>query len=256
MSDHCPIRAVLKVKISLQSSTIKDNSFVDNPSILSWNKDISYRFENVLQSEEILKHFNKFLCKDIGNSQDEIDKSTKELTNILIAGAIQADQAPKFNRKVDKKAGSRRKSEKRGAHPKWHDISCAEAHSKVIATARLLKGSPKNSILISKLKTETKQYNKLVKSKHKQFIDNMFDDLDTMQHNNPRGYMQLIRSMREGNVDKKTPDDTSGVSPADWYSHFRELLAQNIETTRKKELNDILHLNVDIFKSKLDEPFY
>ena len=169
MSDHCPIRAVLKVKISLQSSTIKDNSFVDNPSILSWNKDISYRFENVLQSEEILKHFNKFLCKDIGNSQDEIDKSTKELTNILIAGAIQADQAPKFNRKVDKKAGSRRKSEKRVAHPKWHDLSCAEAHSKVIAPARLLKGSPKNSILISKLKTKTKQYNKLVKSKHKQF---------------------------------------------------------------------------------------
>ena len=119
----------------------------------------------------------------------------------------------------------------------------------------MLKGSPKNSILISKLKTKTKQYNKLVKSKHKQFIDKMFDELDTMQHNNPRGYMQLIRSMRDGNFDKKTPDDTSGVSPHDWYSHFNDLLAQNVEKTRKKELDEIIRLNVDLFKSKLDEPY-
>ena len=60
----------------------------------------------------------------------------------------------------------------------------------------------------------------MVKTKHRQFIDNMFTELDSMHHNNPRGYMQLIKSMREGNFDKQTPDDTSGVSPSEWFSHF------------------------------------
>ena len=39
--------------------------------------------------------------------------------------------------------------------------------------------------------------------------------------------MQLIKSLREGNFDKNTPDDTSGVIPTDWHSHFTNLLTQN-----------------------------
>ena len=108
--------------------------------------------------------------------------------------------------------------------------------------------------MIGKLRTETKQYNKLVKSKHKQFIDNMFTELDAMQHNNPRGYMQLIKSMREGNFDKQTPDDTAGVSPTDWHSHFSSLLAQQIDPTNKQNLDEIISENVELFKSKLDDP--
>ena len=138
---------------------------MENPFNILWNKEISYRFENILQSQEFMDQFDNFLSKNIGVSQNEIDNATKELT----------------------------KSSKISAHPKRHDILCADAHCKVIATARLLKGNP---FLINKLKSETKQYNKLVRSKHKQFIDNMFDERDTMQ---------LIKSMREGNV-----------SPSDW----------------------------------------
>ena len=68
----------------------------------------------------------------------------------------------------------------------------------------------------------------------------MFTELDAMQHNNPRGYMQLIKSMREGNFDKQTPDDTAGVSPTDWHSHFLSLLAQQIDPTNKQNLDEII----------------
>ena len=84
----------------------------------------------------------------------------------------------------------------------------------MLSTARLLKADPDNKYLRSKLRSLTKEYNKLVKSKHKDFVNNMFLELDSMQHDNPRGYMQLINSMREGNFDKSTPDDTSGISPS------------------------------------------
>ena len=100
--------------------------------------------------------------------------------------------------------------------------------------ARLLKSDPDNTYLRSKLRSVTKEYNRLVKFKQKQFVENMFSELDSMQHDNPRGYMQLINSMRDGNFDRSTPDDTSGVSPSAWYMHFSNLLTKN-STLQKTE---------------------
>ena len=67
--------------------------------------------------------------------------------------------------------------------------------------------------------------------------------------------MELNRSMRDGNFDKPTPDDTSGVSPSEWYSHFNDLLAQKLYPNLKHNLNDLIQDNAELFKSKLDEPF-
>ena len=47
--------------------------------------------------------------------------------------------------------------------------SCEEAHRKVSATARILKGDQKNLYLGAKLRKEINEYNKLVKLKNKQF---------------------------------------------------------------------------------------
>ena len=90
-----------------------------------------------------------------------------------------------------------------------------------------------------KLRSEIKEYNRLVKSKHKQFVDNMFTELDSMQHGNPRGYMELVKSMRDGNFDKQTPDDTSGVSPSEWFTHFSNLLSQKVDPGRKENLKNV-----------------
>ena len=97
---------------------------------------------------------------------------------------------------------SKRKSKKRRYHPKWHDISCADAHRSVVLTSKLLKINPRNSYLRGKLFTETKLYNKLVKNKQKQFVDKMFIELDSINRNDPKGYMDLIKSMRDDNFDR------------------------------------------------------
>ena len=202
-------------------------------------------------------NFHCFISKEIGNDQSAVDNATQELSTLLIDAAVLAEVAdnPDIKRRVSMVAGSRRKTKKRIlTHPKWHDLSCEEAHRVVVTTARLLKGDQRNSCLRSKLRAVTKDYNRLVKYKHKQFIDNMFIELDSMQENNPRGYMQLIRSMREGNFDKQTPDDTSGVSPSDWFLHFSNLLAKNVDQTRKKELDEIISQNANQYKTELDNP--
>ena len=258
MSDHCPVRAILNVRINSVSFNSENYEFVDKPIKIAWSKDISYKFENILQSPEYSSKFDKFLSKEIGNSQSAVDIATTEISNLLVAGAVQADTTLKLDmdKRVNKTAGSRRKcNKKRSSHPKWHDLSCCEAHRKVNTTARLLKNDPKNSYLRGKLRTETKDYNKLVKSKNKEFVDNMFNELDSMQNNNPRGYMQLVKSMRAGNFDKNTPDDTSGVSPLDWFSHFSNLFTEKTDQVRNDSLTDFVQKNIDLFKTKLDDPF-
>ena len=258
MSDHCPVRAVLEVRLNLQRINTDNYVFVDKPEKIKWNEDSSFRFENVLQTPEFAFQFESFLSTEIINNQSGIDRATIVLSNLLVAGAVQADSSVKLDmkKKVGKTAGSRRKSNtNRVSLPKWHDLSCYEAHRKVCTTAWLLKNDQTNSYLRSKLKTATKDYNKLVKLKQKQFVDNMFSQLDSMESNNPRGYMQLIKSLREGNFDKNTPDDTSGVSPSDWQTHFSNLLTQSFDPVKKRDLIEHIKQNIDLFKTNLDDPF-
>ena len=222
------------------------------------DEDISYRFENILQTPEFVTKFESFLSTDIDNNQHSIDRATLDLSNLLVSGAEQAGSPVKLDmkKKINKTAGSRRNcNKKRASLPKWHDLSCCEAHRKVCTTAWLLKNDQNNSYLRSKLKTFTKEYNKLVKLKHKEFVDNLFSELDSMENNNPRGYMQLIKSLREGNFDKNTPDDTSGVSPSDWQTHFSKLLTQNVDQVKKNNLIELIKQNIDLFKTNLDDPF-
>ena len=73
----------------------------------------------------------------------------------------------------------------------------------------------------------------------------MFLELDSMEQNNPRGYMELIRAMRDGSFDKSTTDDTGGVSPSRWHSHFSNLLAKKVDNNDyfEKFIKDNIDLN-------------
>ena len=122
-------------------------------------------------------------------------------------------------------------------------------------TSRFLKGDPKNAYLRGKLVKETKEYNKLVKLKNKQFVDNLFIELDSVERNNPRGYMELIRSMRDGNFDKAIPDDTSSIPPSIWHSHFSNLLAKKVDPDMKNHLRQLVENDIDQLENELSDPF-
>ena len=136
LSDHCQVRAVLEVKINLQRVGTESYEFVDRPTKIAWNKDISVRFENLLQSAEYKSKFEHFLSADIETSQIGIDNASIEISNLLVSGALKADTNLNMSRKVNKIEGSRRKTnQNRASLPKWHDLSCCEEHRKVCTTA-------------------------------------------------------------------------------------------------------------------------
>ena len=156
-----------------------------------------------------------------------IDSLTETLTKLLVEGATLAkkSKAIKINRIQKYKTAKKQRIQ----YPKWHDLSCEEAQRKVSASAKLLKNNPKDQSLRAKLRHDLKDYNKLVKLRNKQFVENMFLELDSMENNNPRGYMDLVKAMRDGTFDKQTTDDTSGVSPSKWHAHFSNLLAKEVD---------------------------
>ena len=205
LSDHCPVTAMLQVKISTTLDT-SDYDFITKLPKLPWNNDISYRFENTLQTPEFSGRFYSYVNQNFGNDQLGIDEATNELSQLLIEGALRSNQSMELNNLSvpTLKTCSKGKKKKRKHHPKWHDLSCADAHRSVMLTSKLLKANPKNAYLKGKLVTETKTYNKLVKSKQKQFVDSMFTQLETISKNDPKGYMDLVKSLRDGNLTEKS----------------------------------------------------
>ena len=59
----------------------------------------------------------------------------------------------------------------------------------------------------------------------------MFTDLDQLHYSNPRSYMNLVKSLRDGSFDKQMPDNPSFVSPEKWHQHFTQLLGPTIPPT-------------------------
>ena len=82
----------------------------------------------------------------------------------------------------------------------------------------------------------------------------MFSDLDTIKRNDPKGYMDLIKSLRDGNFDREMSDDTSDISPQDWFGHFSKLLSRNVSDL-DIEHQTIIDSEKDLFITELDHPF-
>ena len=140
--------------------------------------------------------------------------------------------------------------------PKWHDSSCHEAFLKVKATSWRLKNDPHNPWLKGKLSTESKQYKKIIKTKQSQFVNNLFNKLQSLENRDPRGYFNLINAMRTGSFDTIKPGETDSVEPDVWLEHFKNLLGPNeVNSDEIKNMDDFVRLHQFEVSSELDIPF-
>ena len=123
-------------------------------------------------------------------------------------------------------------------------------------TASLLKTYPNNSFLREKLNTEQKQYRSTVKSKQKHHLNNLFSQLDNLHGTNPRGYMELVRAIREGSHDSKPKDDSCAVNSEEWLNHFSNLLGKSVNESQEQCTRDLfVQNNLHLGSAELDLPF-
>ena len=78
----------------------------------------------------------------------------------------------------------------------------------------------------------------------------MFDELDFFKNNNPRGYMKIIKALKSGSFDKNISDDSSFVSPSNWFSHFKNLLGPPVPADNS--IMQYIETNCDSFQTEMD----
>ena len=189
-----------------------------------------------------------------------MDTAVDSLSSFLVNAAAQAAGTPVGAAKLNflsKSAHRNWKSKKSSAvsKSKWFDRSCETIKKQLRITSRLLKMQTNNQYLKSKLFVECKDYKRLRQLKKRQYVQSMFVELDAMHKSNPKGYMDLVKSLRDGSFDKKVAETTSHVSPESWKNHFQDLLGPNVERTlSQEELIIFFSENCDKNKSCLDQP--
>ena len=110
--------------------------------------------------------------------------------------------------------------------------------------------NPQNPFLRAKLLRESKNYNRVRKQKQKEFTNNLFLELDQLHKSNPKGYMNIINSIRDGSFDKAIQSTTDHVTPEKWREHFLNLLGPPIESNQcDRDMSDFLSNNCDLFSS-------
>ena len=261
MSDHCPTSVSIRTNYSYISKQQDNYVYISKPKKLAWNDDISVKFENIIQSAEsknFLFNFNSINCND----RKSLDSATTSLSQFLVqtaklaawqSGTVAPEavcprRSPARNWKFRKK--------KKALNPKWYDQSCDILKNKICLTSKALRQFPRNPYLRGKLFQENKEYKKLIKYKQQEYVNLMFRELDQLHGSNPKGYMNLLKSMRDGSFNKNVPHDTGHVSTEDWRKHFQDLLGPNIVHRQEDEiLLKYVEEHCEEAKSNLDNEF-
>ena len=262
LSDHCSVSIKLKTNfISNYGVQPNEYEFLPNPGKIRWDKNIELKFKNSLQSNESQIFLSNFVQNGIRPEQECIDTATNLFTEFLVNSAILAsDCENRIKFSCPKKSQSRnwkfKKKISKAKHPKWHDKTCESLYKQIRLSSYLLQKNPRNPYIRGKIQKEKKAYKKLLKMKHKEYINNLFTELDTMQNTNPRGYMNLVKSLRDGSFDKQTVSDSEYVSPGNWQNHFKNLLGPAVSPTPQDEdMMSFVSQNCDKIESDLERPF-
>ena len=250
-SDHSPIDISLNVNISLASQGPL-YEYVRKPDKIKWSKELGDAFCNAMQSPACKEAVAGFLCTGILPNQSSVNGATQFITDILRQSAEIAGMPLRQGAVPRRQA---RSDQVRHLKPRWHGTSCQEALRKVQLTSKLLASYPGNSFLRGKLFLESKEYRNIVKRKQKDFLSNIFDQLEHVHNANPREYMDMVRSLRQGSFDKKTPSDTAAIGPQEWFDHFQELLGSvRPETDQEQIMRDYITTHAASLSSELDNP--
>ena len=193
-SDHTPITLCLKANanISVQQSTY---NYLPKPDKINWDKTLAEKFVYNIQSPDCKEAVRGFLNTGILPDQKSVESATSFISSILVQSAVQAGMSIKKGVLPRRQARNNFKQMKN--NPKWYDQSCTELFQNMKLISNQLNKDPKNPWLRGKLINGNKEYKRLLKFKQKQFTDNLFNDLENMNSKDPKGYMELVKSLRD-----------------------------------------------------------
>ena len=257
LSDHTPIELGLTVHMRpVPSASNESNcSLSPKPDKIVWDKNLAEKYKILLESPDCKQSLSGFLETGILPNQTSVDSATSFLSNIMIETAklagmnMKKGAVPRRSARVHNNTFVRKQ-------PTWHDYDCQTLLNDLRKTSKLVSAYPNDPWIRGKLINDTKQYNKLVKYKQKMHLEQLFSQLENLHKSDPKQYMDLVKSLKNGSFDKTKKCDTDSVKPDEWFSHFSTLLGKSLKNSEKdEEMEKYVAEHVDNLDSGLDFPF-
>ena len=174
LSDHTPITLCLSVRGQYLPSNASCNvEILPKPDKVVWDKNLAQKYKFILESPDCTESLTGFLSTGILPNQDSVDSAANFLSTIMVETAkvagmqIKKSAVPRRSARVHQSSCVRK-------HPTWHDQDCNLLLTDIKKTSKLVSNFPRDPWLRGKLLADTKNYNRIVKLKHKKHIDEIF----------------------------------------------------------------------------------
>ena len=140
-------------KFISNSGATENYNFIEKPSKIRWDKEIAFKFENLLQNPDSKNFIKNFVKNGIAKEQTGVDSATAFLSDFIINAAINAGiDGNQLEFKFPKKSPHpnwkfKKKKSRKKVMPKWHDATCESVLKQINQTSLLVKKYPKNQYL-------------------------------------------------------------------------------------------------------------
>ena len=168
LSDHCSCVVTLRTNFIRDKITSDSYEYIVKPKKIPWSEDISFRFENTIQSESA-KTFLSQLSTQCLSSQESLDSAVESLSSFLVTAARTAGgqtagrSGPRPPRRSPAPNWKYRKKTSRFFKPKWFDMTCESLQRQLRVTSRLLRQQPGNPYIKGRLVRETNDFKRVRK---------------------------------------------------------------------------------------------
>ena len=180
------------------------------PPNFIWSDDSSEKFQDAMCSSDIKTKLTKYISKTSGDTQDVVDDSAAELTDIILSAANVSLKL----KKIPNKTRSKPKNEK------WFDKDLHKSRSNLIDYGKIYSKFPKEPAVKNHYYKLKREYNKLRKFKYREYRKSILDKIESLHDENPKLYWNLVNDLRKT---KDGEQKSSAVEPSTWVSHFDNL---------------------------------
>lgn len=210
LSDHSLITAKINVNIRTNN---RENSNTVSPTKLSklksqfhWDTTKKELFETMFRTEIISKKIIKFQNNEYKQTQEDTDRSVKDISEIFNIAAKHSLTMKKVN-------NVRRKQPMK----KWFDKDCHTQRVKLRNASNLKHRQPDNLSLRENYHEILKNYKRIISQKKEEFQNQKISNLEKEQ--NSKDFWKLLKSKD----DLVSSPDIPPISEEQWLSHFQTL---------------------------------
>ena len=209
-SDHCPLLVEIQSLFCHETPEFLRKA----PHNLKWGERQKVNFEaNISKVDKTILNISN-------NSQlsasEQIDLMVEHMSSTL-HGATSVDQKSNL--------AFKKKNKKRKPKKKWYDADSDFKYRNLKQLSRKLASDPFNRTLRSKVYFERKEYNRLIRKKHRIFKGKLLSGLMESEKRNPKEFWNCVNDLME----KQKVDPSADISSSTWTEYFKSLM--NIDYT-------------------------